>query len=144
MPIDVRKTMALAELIAAVSEYEETIFMDDDDTDQIEALQLPIARAFLRFCDIPAHPMEMFDSVRGIVIDEPSARAAAASYQKSPIPLELRWRVFRRDNFTCKHCGVQAHLHADHVIPESRGGPTTMENLQTLCGDCNRKKGARE
>jgi hypothetical protein len=35
-------------------------------------------------------------------------------------------------------------LSADHVIPESKGGPTTLENLQTLCMRCNLKKGVKQ
>jgi 5-methylcytosine-specific restriction endonuclease McrA len=62
-------------------------------------------------------------------------------YSKVPIPSELRWQVWERDNFTCKLCGSRTYLHADHVIPESKGGETTLENLQTLCRRCNSKKG---
>ncbi len=62
-------------------------------------------------------------------------------YTKKIISSSLRWEVLQRDNFTCKHCGSRKHLEADHVIPESNGGETTMENLQTLCKKCNAKKG---
>ena len=64
-------------------------------------------------------------------------------YSKQPIPEALRWEVFQRDNFTCKHCGARDHLRADHVIPERKCGPTTLENLQTLCRRCNSRKGDR-
>jgi 5-methylcytosine-specific restriction endonuclease McrA len=62
---------------------------------------------------------------------------------KVPIPEELRWEIFERDNFTCQRCGVHRMLRADHVIPESKGGLTIMKNLQTLCNICNSKKGAK-
>lgn len=65
------------------------------------------------------------------------------SYRKIPIPYELRIAVFKRDGFTCKHCGSKENLHADHIFPESKGGQATMENLQTLCKSCNCKKGDR-
>lgn len=60
--------------------------------------------------------------------------------KKVPIPSELRWAVWERDRFTCLHCGTRRHLSIDHVIPESKGGPATLENLQTLCKPCNSKK----
>ena len=64
-------------------------------------------------------------------------------YRKEKIPEGLRWRVFVRDGFACQHCGSREFLRADHVIPESKGGPTTFENLQTLCNKCNSRKGSR-
>jgi hypothetical protein len=55
----------------------------------------------------------------------------------------LRKRVFERDGWKCCRCGCsdREQLTTDHVVPWSRGGPTTFENLQTLCGRCNREKG---
>lgn len=61
--------------------------------------------------------------------------------KKAPIPLALRWEVWERDDFTCRRCGARQRLTVDHVIPESRGGPTVLLNLQTLCGRCNNRKG---
>jgi hypothetical protein len=58
----------------------------------------------------------------------------------------LRFEVFRRDSFTCQYCGRRAPnvvLHADHVQPWSKEGPTTLENLATACSECNLGKGAR-
>ena len=60
---------------------------------------------------------------------------------RQAIPADLRWRVWDRDNFTCLHCGTRKHLSIDHIIPESQGGLTIIENLQTLCVRCNSKKG---
>jgi 5-methylcytosine-specific restriction endonuclease McrA len=63
--------------------------------------------------------------------------------KKALIPAELRWAVWERDNFTCKRCQHRQHLSVDHIKPESLGGLTVLENLQTLCRRCNAKKGAR-
>jgi len=60
---------------------------------------------------------------------------------KDKIPQRLRTQVFERDAYRCITCGSYLGLHADHVIPESHGGPTTLENLQTLCSKCNLLKG---
>ncbi len=62
---------------------------------------------------------------------------------KTSIPPDLRWEVWERDNFTCRMCGVRRHLRVDHIIPESKGGPTELDNLQTLCRTCNSKKGTQ-
>lgn len=68
---------------------------------------------------------------------------AVSKYKKQPIPPEIRWAVWERDNFTCKHCGSRKNLSVDHIFPESKGGETTIENCQTLCKSCNSRKGAR-
>jgi hypothetical protein len=60
---------------------------------------------------------------------------------KTPIPAELRWQVWERDNFTCRECGTRRNLSVDHIIPEVADGPMTLENLQTLCRSCNSRKG---
>lgn len=51
-----------------------------------------------------------------------------------------------RDLYTCQYCGGQPGRHeltVDHVMPRSRGGTTTWENVVTACGPCNRRKGDR-
>lgn len=55
----------------------------------------------------------------------------------------IRRFVFERDEYRCRHCGSWKELNVDHVHPRSRGGSDDPENLQTLCGPCNRKKGAK-
>jgi hypothetical protein len=61
---------------------------------------------------------------------------------RAPVPVEVRRPVFERDGGRCVECGGNFDLQYDHVIPFSLGGATTVDNLQLLCGDCNRKKGA--
>ncbi len=59
------------------------------------------------------------------------------------INLSLRYDVLKRDNFKCVACGKspalfpQVTLHIDHIVPYSRGGESELDNLQTLCKDCN-------
>src|SRR5580698_4388239 len=55
------------------------------------------------------------------------------------------WRAWQRQDRICNHCRRAIPfdlMHGDHVIPWSRGGPTTMVNLQALCGSCNLRKGS--
>lgn len=67
-----------------------------------------------------------------------------------------RKNIFERDNFTCQYCGIKPpnkkkavrwleknQLNLDHVIPRSKGGKTTWENVVTSCYKCNTKKGSK-
>ena len=63
--------------------------------------------------------------------------------KKAKIAGSLRKRVFERDAYRCVACGTHVDLSCDHIIPESKGGPTTFPNLQTMCLPCNMRKGAR-
>jgi hypothetical protein len=65
------------------------------------------------------------------------------------ISLGLRYYILNRDNFKCVKCGsspatdTKCKLHIDHIVPLSKGGKTTKDNLQTLCAICNLGKGNR-
>lgn len=61
-------------------------------------------------------------------------------YQKENLKMYVR----ERDRYTCRYCGEvrPRRLEVDHVIPESRGGPFTADNLVAACHDCNQKKGS--
>jgi hypothetical protein len=53
----------------------------------------------------------------------------------------IRDRVFARDDFTCAYCGARGvKLECDHVVPVSRGGSNSDENLVAACKPCNRSK----
>lgn len=61
-------------------------------------------------------------------------------------PAFTRFNVFLRDRFICQYCGegFPAHdLTFDHLVPRSRGGWTTWENVVTACSCCNLTKGSR-
>ncbi|MBI3127283.1 MAG: HNH endonuclease [Candidatus Tectomicrobia bacterium] len=52
--------------------------------------------------------------------------------------------IWRRDNYTCQYCGsMDAVLTVDHVIPRSRGGLSSWENVLCCCRACNARKGDR-
>lgn len=55
-----------------------------------------------------------------------------------------RREVFIRDGYTCQYCGKQSHdLTIDHVVPRSRGGAHSWENLVSACKPCNHRKGGK-
>lgn len=66
--------------------------------------------------------------------------------QRALMTAKLRTYIKNRDNFKCCNCGVSVAdeptllLEVDHIIPLSRGGRSSIENLQTLCWKCNRTK----
>lgn len=70
----------------------------------------------------------------------------SAAGQRALMTARLRNHIKTRDNHTCKHCSISIHaephllLEIDHIIPVSKGGLSTEENLQTLCWRCNRTK----
>ena len=70
----------------------------------------------------------------------------SAAGQRALMTSKLRNSIKTRDNHTCRYCSVslaaEPHLllEVDHIIPVSRGGLSTPDNLQTLCWRCNRTK----
>ncbi|MDX2303017.1 MAG: HNH endonuclease [Microscillaceae bacterium] len=52
-----------------------------------------------------------------------------------------RQNIFKRDGGKCQYCGSTKDLTLDHVIPRSKGGRSTWDNLVTACKHCNSKKG---
>jgi 5-methylcytosine-specific restriction endonuclease McrA len=94
---------------------------------------------------------------------EATAERLHASYTSVPVPLVIRLvyyvriphpvvlaptrrSVALRDNFTCQYCGStpgRGLLTLDHVLPRSRGGQTSWENVVAACRACNMRKGNR-
>ena len=61
--------------------------------------------------------------------------------RRERIPDEVRAFVWERDEGRCVRCEADDDLQFDHVIPVSKGGSSAVDNVQVLCGDCNRRKG---
>lgn len=63
--------------------------------------------------------------------------------KREPLGLAKRYQVMKRDGFQCSICGAsgaESRLEIDHKIPIAEGGSDGMDNLQTLCFNCNRGK----
>ena len=95
------------------------------------------------------------DSVRQVIEDGIRARQLNA---EEPVIVQLlanvrvprmilrptRANIMLRDEDTCQYCGKHSReLTLDHVIPRSRGGQSTWENLVACCRACNGRKGNR-
>lgn len=86
-------------------------------------------------------------------IDEPNAVdiitqiPSAKRRTRREISDRQRFRILVRDGFRCKSCGASpliqqgVELHVDHILPWSKGGETTDENLESKCKQCNLGKG---
>lgn len=73
----------------------------------------------------------------------PSVVSLREYVQPARYPAFTRFNVFLRDKFQCQYCGDRNELTFDHVIPRSKGGLTTWENVVAACAPCNLKKGNR-
>ncbi len=92
---------------------------------------------------------EVLSYLRGSRACEDALEAAEIAWsvyeqcKKRNVSPGLRFKVLRRDNFTCRYCGRSApnvELAVDHVIPYAKGGTCTEENLVTACVECNAGK----
>lgn len=83
-------------------------------------------------------------------IHEKNGKVGYSKEKSRNVSLSLRLKVLNRDNFKCIFCGKSpatdfgTKLHIDHIVPFSKGGKSTLENLQTLCEECNLGKSDRD
>lgn len=74
----------------------------------------------------------------------PSVIALKDYYAPKRRPAFTRFNVFLRDDFTCQYTGQKypvSELTFDHLVPRSRGGKTSWENIVTACREANTRKG---
>ena len=57
------------------------------------------------------------------------------------IPAKVRYKVYMRDEGKCVFCGSNLNIEFDHIIPFSKGGSHSVDNIRVLCQKCNRKRG---
>ena len=71
----------------------------------------------------------------------PSVVSLKTFVKPSTHPAFTRFNVFLRDRFSCQYCGARDDLTFDHLLPRSRGGHTTWDNVVAACSPCNLSKG---
>ena len=75
-----------------------------------------------------------------------AARSHARTHALDPTPALTNAALFARDQHQCLYCGRETsrqHQTRDHVVPLSRGGRDTWENVVAACFHCNSRKGGR-
>jgi hypothetical protein len=106
-----------------------------DDFEGVLCHAAAIIRDRLQTSDVAA--MRILSEVAA----DASRLLASAPTPRHQIPRRVRESVLVRMP-ACVECGATSDLQIDHIIPHSKGGPDREWNLQTLCGGCNRAKGA--
>ena len=76
-------------------------------------------------------------------IDASSTDAPSGPAQRMRLSNAVMSEVWIRDGGKCSACGSQENLEFDHIVPFSKGGSSTAENLRILCRPCNRSRGNR-
>jgi 5-methylcytosine-specific restriction endonuclease McrA len=82
-----------------------------------------------------------------LVIKVPAVVRLIRGFRRVKKPVKFsRVNIYGRDKYTCQYCGAKKamdDLSYDHVLPKSRGGRTTWENIVTACSPCNLRKANR-
>ena len=110
--------------------FQRRIFSDSDNLRQDEVYALLVTR----------HQREQQRIATAQATVAVGAKPQAST--RGAIPDDVKQFVWARDGGHCRSCGSGVELQFDHVIPIALGGSSTADNLQVLCGPCNRRKGA--
>jgi 5-methylcytosine-specific restriction endonuclease McrA len=112
-------------------QFQDRFYWDNDDLDAAAVYALLVTRQQRQNQRI-AHAQQI------VAMGTPSRAPSVRGH----IPDDVKHLVWTRDQGRCRHCGSTTELQFDHVIPVAMGGGSGPENLQVLCGPCNRRKGA--
>jgi 5-methylcytosine-specific restriction endonuclease McrA len=104
--------------------------------------QEAVKAVFLERVDVVAHYDHVVHSP-SFEMKLPSVISLRDYVHQDRPPAFTRFNVFLRDSFACQYCGDPNDLTFDHVIPRSKGGRTTWENIVTACAPCNLRKGGK-
>lgn len=107
---------------------EDGLYWDDEDLDG-EAVALLV-------WDRKRRQDARIERLRKVRASEEAVTVA----RRARIPDDVRLFVWQRDDGRCVRCGNEDDLQFDHVIPVAKGGGNAPENIQILCGACNRTK----
>ena len=101
-----------------------------------------VKSAYLKRVDIIAEYDDVVHSP-SIEVKIPSVIVLKKYVKPASSAAFTRFNLFLRDEFTCQYCGSRGEMTFDHIIPRSRGGRTTWQNVVAACSPCNLRKAAR-
>ena len=101
-----------------------------------------VKAVFLERVDVVAHYDQVVHSP-SFEMKLPSVISLRDYVDQDRPPAFTRFNVFLRDGFACQYCHATDDLTFDHLVPRSRGGRTTWENIVTACAPCNLRKGGK-
>ena len=113
-------------------QYQGRFYWDNDGLDDDEVYALLVTR----------HQRERGGIERAQAMVAMDLQSQDQSRRRDVIPDDVKQLVWLRDGGQCRRCGARAELQYDHLIPVALGGGSSPENLQILCGPCNRRKSA--
>lgn len=93
--------------------------------------------------------IKRLNNKRGDFYNDRGIWDALCRVERGIVSNKMRFSIYKRDGYRCCNCGISGRfnksvqLEIDHIIPISKGGKTTYDNLQTLCHKCNAEKGDR-
>ena len=130
----------LKKILSGELESEEDVW---EEIDRLLYLN-PSSWEFLSQFDPEEIGCQIFGHVCPVFINQSGATETKAERKQGRyLPREIMLKVVRRDNQICQKCYKNVRddeIEFDHIIPLSKGGPTTVENIRLLCRNCNRNK----
>jgi 5-methylcytosine-specific restriction endonuclease McrA len=157
--IHARKQKAISKAVAMAADHAAGTYV----VQPVHLLQMPVLNASyepINICGarralvLVLKGIARTEEEHGLMLHAQRSRIAMPSvirlleYRRIPYQTRAlsRKNILLRDRNTCQYCGdalPPSDLTLDHVIPRSRGGNSTWENLVACCHDCNRRKGNR-
>nr|WP_310482278.1 HNH endonuclease [Chamaesiphon sp. VAR_48_metabat_403] len=119
-------------------------------TNYLPMARINIRRAITLLLTGRAEPLDLQDTKLVWVLRSPSVEVEVPHHIRLKtttaerlwkLPSVSRRELLRRDGHRCQYCGSAKQLTIDHVIPRSKGGTHTWDNVTIACETCNHKKG---
>lgn len=90
--------------------------------------------------------LERVENKNGKYYNDERIWRSICKVERGMVSLDLRYRILERDHHRCRKCGKTdafENLEIDHIIPISKGGKSSPDNLQVLCHQCNKEKDSK-
>jgi 5-methylcytosine-specific restriction endonuclease McrA len=146
MAINLRQTVPFTPSSSSVLNNSVVVF----STNYLPMARINIRRAITLLISGRAEPLDLQDTKLVWTLRSPSVEIEVPHHIRLrtttaerlwKLPSVSRRELLRRDGHRCQYCGSAKQLTIDHVIPRSKGGTHTWDNVAIACETCNHKKG---